>query len=226
MSERLKKLSDAGVSIWLDDLSRERLETGNLADLVKNSLGRRRHHQPVDLRGRARRGRTLRRTRCGELAADGADVDAAVFALDHHRRPQRLRRAATGLRRHRRRRRAGLDRGLPRPRPRLPTPPSPSARSSSTSVDRPNALHQDPGHARGLAGDHRGARRRHQRQCDADLRARAVRPGDGGLRRRPRAGAATTATTSPRSTRWRRSSSPASTPRSTSVWRRPVRTRR
>jgi len=36
MSERLKALSDAGVSIWLDDLSRERLETGNLADLVRD----------------------------------------------------------------------------------------------------------------------------------------------------------------------------------------------
>lgn len=37
MSDRLKQLAEAGVSIWLDDLSRERLETGNLADLVKNS---------------------------------------------------------------------------------------------------------------------------------------------------------------------------------------------
>ena len=37
MSERLNSLSEAGVSIWLDDLSRERIETGNLADLVKNS---------------------------------------------------------------------------------------------------------------------------------------------------------------------------------------------
>jgi transaldolase len=36
MSERLKALADAGVSLWLDDLSRERIETGNLADLVKN----------------------------------------------------------------------------------------------------------------------------------------------------------------------------------------------
>ena len=31
MTDRLQQLSDAGVSIWLDDLSRERLETGNLA---------------------------------------------------------------------------------------------------------------------------------------------------------------------------------------------------
>ena len=34
MTDRLKALSDAGVSIWLDDLSRERIETGNLAELV------------------------------------------------------------------------------------------------------------------------------------------------------------------------------------------------
>ena len=30
----LDELSDAGVSIWLDDLSRERLRSGNLAELV------------------------------------------------------------------------------------------------------------------------------------------------------------------------------------------------
>ena len=35
MTDRLQELSDAGVSIWLDDLSRERIETGNLADLVR-----------------------------------------------------------------------------------------------------------------------------------------------------------------------------------------------
>jgi transaldolase len=34
--ENLKKLSDDGVSIWLDDLSRDRLRTGNLAELVKD----------------------------------------------------------------------------------------------------------------------------------------------------------------------------------------------
>ncbi|WP_235738711.1 transaldolase [Nocardioides alcanivorans] len=35
MNDRLQKLSEAGVSVWLDDLSRERLETGNLAELVR-----------------------------------------------------------------------------------------------------------------------------------------------------------------------------------------------
>ncbi len=33
-NERLAQLASAGVSIWLDDLSRERIESGNLADLI------------------------------------------------------------------------------------------------------------------------------------------------------------------------------------------------
>jgi len=36
MSDILKELSDEGVSIWLDDISRERLRSGNLAELVKD----------------------------------------------------------------------------------------------------------------------------------------------------------------------------------------------
>lgn len=36
MNERLKQLADAGVSIWLDDLSRERLSSGNLAGLIND----------------------------------------------------------------------------------------------------------------------------------------------------------------------------------------------
>lgn len=37
MTDRLKALSDAGVSIWLDDLSRARLTSGNLASLIAQS---------------------------------------------------------------------------------------------------------------------------------------------------------------------------------------------
>ncbi|MEU1733123.1 transaldolase [Streptosporangium sp. NPDC020145] len=36
MSEILKSLSDQGVSIWLDDISRERLRTGNLEALIRD----------------------------------------------------------------------------------------------------------------------------------------------------------------------------------------------
>jgi transaldolase len=36
MYENLKKLSEDGVSIWLDDLSRDRIRTGNLAELIRD----------------------------------------------------------------------------------------------------------------------------------------------------------------------------------------------
>ncbi|WP_313949568.1 transaldolase family protein, partial [Frankia sp. AvcI1] len=36
MSNPLSELSAAGVAVWLDDISRDRLRTGNLADLVAN----------------------------------------------------------------------------------------------------------------------------------------------------------------------------------------------
>src|ERR1700678_918468 len=36
MSDTLKQITDAGVSIWLDDISRNRLTTGNLASLIKD----------------------------------------------------------------------------------------------------------------------------------------------------------------------------------------------
>ena len=36
MNNRLKELAEAGVSIWLDDLSRTRITSGNLADLIED----------------------------------------------------------------------------------------------------------------------------------------------------------------------------------------------
>src|SRR4029450_946402 len=36
MNDRLQALTDQGVSIWLDDISRERLTTGGLAQLSKD----------------------------------------------------------------------------------------------------------------------------------------------------------------------------------------------
>ena len=36
MSDTLKQITGAGVSIWLDDISRNRLTTGNLASLIKD----------------------------------------------------------------------------------------------------------------------------------------------------------------------------------------------
>ena len=36
MNQRMRELSDAGVSVWLDDLSRDRLVSGNLAGLIRD----------------------------------------------------------------------------------------------------------------------------------------------------------------------------------------------
>jgi transaldolase len=80
MSDRLKQLSEAGVSIWLDDLSRERLETGNLADLVKNSSVVGVTTNPSIFAAALSDGERYD-AQVATLAAHGADVDGCVFEL-------------------------------------------------------------------------------------------------------------------------------------------------
>lgn len=80
MSDRLKQLSEAGVSIWLDDLSRERLETGNLADLVKTSSVVGVTTNPSIFAAALSNGERYD-GQVRQLAADGADVERTVFEL-------------------------------------------------------------------------------------------------------------------------------------------------
>jgi transaldolase len=80
MSERLKALSDAGVSIWLDDLSRERIETGNLADLVKHKSIVGVTTNPTIFASAISEGERYD-DEVRSLVADGADVDKVVFEL-------------------------------------------------------------------------------------------------------------------------------------------------
>lgn len=80
MSDRLKELSEAGVSIWLDDLSRERLETGNLADLVKNASVVGVTTNPSIFAAALAEGERYD-DQVRALVADGADVDRTVFEL-------------------------------------------------------------------------------------------------------------------------------------------------
>jgi transaldolase len=80
MSDRLAKLSEAGVSIWLDDLSRERLNSGNLAGLIRD------HHvvgvttNPTIFANALSDGEAYD-DQVRELAARGADLSAAVREL-------------------------------------------------------------------------------------------------------------------------------------------------
>lgn len=77
MSDRLKTLSDAGVSVWLDDLSRERLESGNLAELVDTrSVVGVTTNPTIFAAALAEGDRYDEQVRA--LAADGADVARAI----------------------------------------------------------------------------------------------------------------------------------------------------
>ena len=73
----LQQLTEAGVSIWLDDLSRERLETGNLADLMKNSNVVGVTTNPSIFQAALADGERYDE-QVRELAASGADVHAAA----------------------------------------------------------------------------------------------------------------------------------------------------
>ena len=80
MSERLKALADAGVSIWLDDLSRERIETGNLAELVEQKSVVGVTTNPTIFAGAIADGERYDQ-QVRELVAEGKDVDEVIFAL-------------------------------------------------------------------------------------------------------------------------------------------------
>ncbi|HEU5353747.1 MAG TPA: transaldolase [Actinocrinis sp.] len=77
MSERLEKLSGAGVAIWLDDLSRERIESGNLASLIseKNVVGV--TTNPTIFQ-KAISGSAIYNPQIRELALRGVDVHEAL----------------------------------------------------------------------------------------------------------------------------------------------------
>jgi transaldolase len=80
MAERLKALAEAGVSIWLDDLSRERIETGNLADVVKNNYVVGVTTNPTIFASALSDGERYD-AQLRQLVESGADVDQAIFEL-------------------------------------------------------------------------------------------------------------------------------------------------
>ncbi|MRX44929.1 transaldolase [Agromyces kandeliae] len=73
-------LSQAGVSIWLDDLSRERITSGGLERLIaeRDVVGV--TTNPTIFAGALAKGDAYR-DQVAALAADGADVDRAVFEI-------------------------------------------------------------------------------------------------------------------------------------------------
>ena len=76
-TDRLGQLSEAGVSIWLDDLSRERLNSGNLAGLISDKHVVGVTTNPTIFAGALAHGEAYDE-QVRQLAARGASVDAAV----------------------------------------------------------------------------------------------------------------------------------------------------
>ena len=77
----LQALSDAGVSIWLDDLDRHRIESGNLAELIatKNVVGV--TTNPSIFEKALTSGVAEYQAQIASLASSGADVEKAVREL-------------------------------------------------------------------------------------------------------------------------------------------------
>lgn len=77
----LDRVSDAGVAVWLDDLSRERLRTGNLAELVAHQRVVGVTTNPTIFAAAVSQGDAYD-AQLAELRAGGVDsVDSAVFAI-------------------------------------------------------------------------------------------------------------------------------------------------
>lgn len=75
----LQALRSAGVSVWLDDLSRQRLATGHLAELVEDGVDGVTTNPTIF--AAALTGSDYYTAQITELAAAGADADAAIRTL-------------------------------------------------------------------------------------------------------------------------------------------------
>ncbi|MEV6363918.1 transaldolase [Nocardia asteroides] len=79
-NENLAALSAAGVSVWLDDLSRERIQSGNLADLIATRSVVGVTTNPSIFQAALSKGHDYD-GQLTELAAQGADADAAIRTM-------------------------------------------------------------------------------------------------------------------------------------------------
>lgn len=76
-NSNLQKLSEAGVSVWLDDLSRDRIQSGNLAELIDTRSIVGVTTNPSIFQAALSKGHVYD-AQVRELAAQGADVEATI----------------------------------------------------------------------------------------------------------------------------------------------------
>ena len=173
MSDPLRQLSEAGVAVWLDDLSRDRLQTGNLADLIRDRSLVGITTNPTIFQ-KAISGSDLYNPQLATSPVRGVDVGEALRAIttkDVRDACDVLRPAYDAS--------DGVDgRVSIEVDPRISRHRRQDDRRGPRAVvaGRPaEPVHQDPGHAGEPAGDQPGAGRGHQRQRHADLQPGALR---------------------------------------------------
>ena len=182
-NENLAALSAAGVSVWLDDLSRDRLQTGNLQELIdtKSVVGV--TTNPSIFQAALSKGDAYD-DQVKELAERGADIDATIRTVT----TDDVRDACDVLR-PQWEASDGVDgRVSIEVDPRLARDADKTISQAIELwkiVDRPNLFIKIPGDGGRDTRDHFGARRGHLGQCDVDLLRRAAPRGDGRLPRRP-----------------------------------------
>ncbi len=81
VNPRLQALTDAGVSIWLDDLDRHRIQSGDLARLVEEECVRGVTTNPTIFDKAISTGAATYAEQLSGLAASGSDVDAIIRVL-------------------------------------------------------------------------------------------------------------------------------------------------
>ena len=168
----LAALSAAGVSVWLDDLSRERLQTGNLQELIdtKSVVGV--TTNPSIFQAALSKG-TAYDAQVTELAERGADVDATIRTVT----TDDVRNACDLF--------AGIYKSSGGVDGRVSIEVDPRLAHDTDKtilqaielwkiVDRPNVLIKIPATVAGSARDHRRDRRGHLGQRHADLLGRTA----------------------------------------------------
>ena len=222
VNERLAALTEAGTSVWLDQIRRSLTAGRRAAPARRGGLAARRDVEPGDLREGDPR---LARLRRADRAARPRGPEHAR-RLPGDRRSRTSRRPPTSCARSTTssaaRTASSRSRSIPTSRS---TPSARSRRRASTgdASTGPNVMIKIPGTDGVPAGDRAGDLRGHQRQRHAAVRRRGVR---GASPRRTSAASSAATPRACRSTcaRSRRSSSRASTRRSTSASRSSGRT--
>ncbi len=79
-NDRMKQLADAGVSVWLDDLSRERLTSGNLKEVMEKKGVVGVTTNPSIFQAALSAGDSYN-AQVTELAGKGTELDDAIFAI-------------------------------------------------------------------------------------------------------------------------------------------------